>query len=240
MSDVFYKDKLIWEHNIRTFEKEFLTMFPDIQLPEYNINFVDEIDNINYSMQVLHTKNPMVLNVNIGHMLDKNFNYKSILAHEFTHMNDYYTLLNEKDKKFKSKALFLYTEYHATYVQAQYLFSKHNNVGCIMENILESELLIQENIDSFNKNTNLNSWNGILHGYMYYFAYVDFYNSLDEKYKMKHFDFQNDSALYDLYNCIALHIQSDSFWELCYKIQLFLDKSILIQLYKIENPRKSE
>lgn len=56
MNDIFHKDKLIWEHNIRNFEKEFLNMFPDMKLPNYKINFIQEIKNINYSMQVEHTK----------------------------------------------------------------------------------------------------------------------------------------------------------------------------------------
>ena len=47
---------------------------------------------------------------------------------------------------------------------------------------------------------------------------------------MKHFDFENDKILYDLYNCLTLHITSDSFWEVCYKIQTLLDKSILYEL----------
>lgn len=231
MNDIFHKDKLIWEHNIRNFEKEFLNMFPDMKLPNYKINFIQEIKNINYSMQVEHTKNPMALNINMGYMCDKNFDYKNVLTHEFTHMNDYYSLLNDRNPKFKSKALSLYTEYHATYIQAQYLFSQNKkSIDCIMQNILESELLIQENIESFNKGKDLSSWNGILYGYKYYFGYVDYYNSICKKYEMKHFDFENDKILYDLYNCLTLHITSDSFWEVCYKIQTLLDKSILYEL----------
>lgn len=230
MNDVFYKDKLIWEHKIRTFEKEFLTMFPNIKLPNYKIIFVQDIENIKYSMQVLHVKSPMLLNVNIGFMLDKSFDYKSDLAHEFTHMNDYYSLLNDKDEKFKSKALFLYTEYHATYIQGQYLLQK--SPDSIIQKIKENELLIQENVKSFNNNPNLDSWSGILFGYMYYFGYIDCYNSAYLKYEMKHFDFQDDSVLYDLYNCISLLKEEELPWELCHKIQLFLDANVLIQLCK--------
>ena len=236
MNDVFYKDKLIWEHKIRNFEKEFLNMFPDIKLPKYIINFINTLNtpNIKYSMQVQHTKTPMILNVNMGFMLDKDFDYKATLSHEFTHMHDYNTLIKDKEQRYRSKALHLYSEYHATYIQSTYISLKNettHNIDIIEHEIHENELYINESIDKFSKSHKIDDWNDILYGYMYYFGYINCYNYFtNSEHKMSHFNFQNDSDMYNLYNCISIEILNDTFWDLCYKIQLYLDESLKLIL----------
>lgn len=236
MNDVFYKDKLIWEHKIRNFEKEFLNIFPDVKLPKYKINFINTLNtpNIKYSMQVLHTKTPMILNVNMGFMLDKDFDYKTTLSHEFTHMHDFNTLIKDKEQNYKSKALHLYSEYHATYIQGIYISSQKettHNIDIIEHEIHENELYINESIDKFSKSHIIDDWTDILYGYMYYFGYINCYNYLtNREHKMLHFKFQNDSDMYSLYNCISIGILNDTFWDLCYKIQLYLDESLKLIL----------
>lgn len=236
MNDVFYKDKLIWEHKIRNFEKEFLNIFPDVKLPKYKINFINTLNtpNIKYSMQVQHTKTSIILNVNMGFMIDKDFDYKATLSHEFTHMYDYNTLIKDKEEKYRSKALHLYSEYHATYIQGIYISSQKettHNIDIIEHEIRENELYINESIDKFFKSHKIDDWTDILYGYMYYFGYINCYNYLtNREHKMLHFNFQNDSDMYSLYNCISIGILNDTFWDLCYKIQLYLDESLKLIL----------
>ncbi len=244
MNDVFYKEKLIWEHKIRNFEKEFLSIFPDFKLPTYKINFIDtrNTPNVKYSMRVQHTKSPMTLDVNMGFMINKNFDYKAILSHEFTHMHDFNTLLKDKESQYRSKALHLYSEYHATYIQGIYISQQAQNmqnVDIIENQIHENELYIKESIEHFSQSHKIDDWADILYGYMYYFGYINCYNYLtNSKHQMTHFNFKNDTHMYTLYNFISMKIFEESFWELCYKTQSYLDADVKLML--IADPLKSQ
>ena len=185
MQDVFKKDKLIWEAKIRAFEKQYISMFSIEQMPKYTIN----------------SKYPYQLNINMGFLLLPNYNIYPTLVHEFTHMHDYFTLLNDVDTKYKKNVLSIYSEYHASYQKSIYIFNKLGEKSLLFEldNIIK---LAEESIAIFSNCKTVPNWKAIIDSYMYYYGALVAYNNI------------SSTKL----NCLSFNFIMDEFFQLFYQI----------------------
>ena len=201
MQDVFKKDKLIWEAKIRAFEKQYISMFSIEQMPKYTINFITDTSvDINYVMQIINSKYPYQLNINMG-FLRPDYDIYPTLVHEFTHMNDYFTLLNDADIKYKRNVLSMYSEYHASYQKSIYIFNKLGEKSLLFEvdNIIK---LTEESIAIFSNCKTVPNWKAIIDSYMYYYGALVAYNNV---------------SLIKL-NCISFNFVMDELLQLFYQI----------------------
>lgn len=202
MQDVFKKDKLIWEAKIRAFEKQYISMFSIEQMPKYTINFITDTSvDVNYVMQIINSKYPYQLNINMGFLLLPNYNIYPTLVHEFTHMHDYFTLLNDVDTKYKKNVLSIYSEYHASYQKSIYIFNKLGEKSLLFEldNIIK---LAEESIAIFSNCKTVPNWKAIIDSYMYYYGALVAYNNI------------SSTKL----NCLSFNFIMDEFFQLFYQI----------------------
>ncbi len=242
MNDIFRKDKIIWETEIRNTGKKY-ELFTEMILPKYKIKFIDNLENIRYSMQVLNSTTPMTLNVNMGFMLSKSFDYKSTAFHEFTHMCDYTYLLTDKDDKYKKTALSLFSEFHATYIQSLCLLglsSIHNSKNVLLcvdklkTEILKYIDLINKNIQQFEKSRKLIYWDSLLKAYMYYYGSIIAYNQNVKQSKMDiiSFDFKYNKEMTFFYQILCLNKISEDTLEISYKLKTLLNKAVTVEIIK--------
>lgn len=228
MQDVFKKDKLIWEANIRSFEKQYITMFSIEQMPKYTINFItDASANIDYVMQIINSKYPYQLNINMG-FLRPDYDIYPTLVHEFTHMNDYFTLLNDVDIKYKKNVLSIYSEYHASYQKSIYIFNKLGEKSLLFEldNIIK---LTEESIAIFSNYKTVPNWKAIIDSYMYYYGALVAYNNVSPiKLNCISFDFVMDELLHLFYQIASMSFPDNTgIFEVTNKLKKLSDQKLI-------------
>ncbi len=125
--DIFSNDKIKWEKQVREFEKEYLSLTKLEQIPIYEIHFIKPTNDISYSMQIINSSKPYILNVNMGFMYLTDFDYKETLVHEFTHMIDYSTLLLDKDEN-SEKMYCLYIQNFMLHMNSANILHKQKNL----------------------------------------------------------------------------------------------------------------
>ena len=209
--------------------KEFMyiTSFPD-----FDIEFVV---NSKINMEVINNKKPMLLLVNWTSILNKDFDYVSTLFHEFTHMHDNSTLLLDKEEKYRKSALNLYTEYHASYVEALYLAGASDvknskkfdiNVDKLRERIDREITEIKLRAKIYSEENSIENFFDVTKWYMYYYGSLVAYNEYSNKHKeIQTFDFELDSSLKEFFKVLELNIVADKLFEVSYKMQTLADRA---------------
>lgn len=241
MNDVFKREKIIWEAQIRSIGKKYQAFNYIEKLPEYKIRFVSDLKIIKYAMQILNKTNPITLNINIGFMLNKSFDFTSTTFHEFTHICDYTFLLNNKDDEYKESALSLYTEFHASYIQSLFLLgisdinnNQKNDISFnkLEEKITNDTILINENIYLYKENINVENFDALLKSYMYYYGAIVAYNNWSKTPKcIKSFDFEFNEQMELFYSALKFNVLDEKMLYASYMFRTFFDKSIIKILY---------
>lgn len=223
--DIFSNDKIKWEKQVREFEKEYLSLTKLEQIPIYEIHFIKPTNDISYSMQIINSSKPYILNVNMGFMYLTDFDYKETLVHEFTHMIDYSTLLLDKDEKFRKNVLSLYSEFHATYEQCKYIAQTKKSID---GKIIYFCNLLNESIIEYNNNQTIRNWKAIEEAYMYYYgAIIAFNESSINKYAPQIFDCELDWSMHSFYDMINMNLPFDLIADFLNKIKKLSDTIII-------------
>ena len=236
MNDLFKKEKLIWETKIRKTGIKYES-FTGIKLPEYKIKFIENICDIKYSMQIVNSTSPMILNVNMGFMLNKSFDYQSVAFHEFTHLCDYAYMLIDRDIKYRKTALHLFSEFHASYIESLHVLGLSNIDENPTKPLSEVEALIinrilhiEENILQCQQNKTVENIYRIIDTYMYYYGSLIAYNqfsSVSQPVRTFDFMFQNDMSMF--YELLKFRNFDERLLEISYKIKTYIDKKVIFE-----------
>ena len=228
----FKTKELAWTHLIHKEIIEYKRFIGDDNLPDFKIVYSHNTnEKPTYSMKVDTYKRPSNLYVNSGFMIDKNFNYKSTLFHEFTHLWDSENLLKDIPLSEKHKLLFLFTEFHASYVQALLMMGAEsiNNTqmleSCKITNVINEDVdLIEEYVEKFNLSKSPDNYKGILNAYMYYFGHVVANNISGNNISPKNFNNSFDEGLHLYYSALKFNILDDKVIKLSGNVMTLLDK----------------
>lgn len=187
--------KLVWEQQIKIEYDRYKIFIGNHNMPKYKVKFVDSSKNkISYAMEALSYKRPVILNVNMGFMINgKNKHCQPTLYHEFTHMWDTENLFLDKDFKERKSVLSLYTEYHASQIKffrfmefdsinsnkiisPSDKFHEFDNCMTVFEYYDEKCKLLSESIDNYDMNASTNNYKAIIDSYMYVFGIKSIYD----------------------------------------------------------------
>lgn len=240
MNDLFKKEKIIWEAKIRKAGKEYESFVCIKSLPTYKIKFIEDLENVTYSMQVLNTTRPFILNINIGFMLDKDFDYISTAFHEFTHIYDYSFLLQDKNEEYRKTALPLFSEFHASYIQCLYLLGVSNITDLETKNLSFDKLnhkinsnifFVNESINKYREQKNVVNFYSIINAYMYYYGSIVAYNQHSKTQKdVLSFNFKFQDDMERFYSILKFRVFDDRILEVSYKIKTYFDNVIITEL----------
>lgn len=240
------KEKLIWEQKIRKVVKLYKEFMRITSFPDFDIKFVV---NSKIHMEVINDKKTMVLSVNWTSILNKDFDYISTLFHEFTHMHDNSTLLLDKEEKYRKSALKLYTEYHASYIQALYLAGVSDvnnskmfkiNFDKLCERIDREIIEIELRTKIYSEDNSIENFCGVIDYYMYYYGSLVAYNKYSNNYKeIQTFDFELDEPLREFFKVLELNMVTDKLFELAYKIQTAADEVAVLKCLENYTPQNN-
>ena len=228
----FKTKELAWTHLIHKEAEEYKRFIGDDNLPDFKIIYSHNTNEIpNYSMKVDTYKRPSNLFVNSGFMIDRDFDYKSTLFHEFTHLWDSENLLKDIPLSEKHKSLFLFTEFHASYVQALFLMEAETLYNTqmlkfhkIANTINEDVDLIKENVEKFNQSKSLDNYKSILNSYMYYFGRIVANNISGNYISPENFNNPFDESMHFYYKALKLNLINDSIIKLSGVVKSQLDE----------------
>lgn len=229
----FKTKELAWTHLIHKEAEQYKKFVGNDNLPNFKIIYSHNTnEKPNSSMKVDTYKRPSNLYVNSGFMIDKNFDYKSTLFHEFTHLWDSENLLKDITLKEKHKMLYLFTEFHASYIQALIIMGAESinfntqvlDYYKILSTINDDIVLIEEYVEKFNQSKSTENYNGILNSYMYYFGRIVAYNISGNNVSPIHFNNSFDEYLHLYYKALKLNLINDSIIKLSGSIKTQLDK----------------
>lgn len=230
----YNKEKLIWEGKIRKVVDPYKEFMHIADFPNFEIKFVI---NPKIKMKVLNDKKPMVLLVDLIHLLNKESDYISTLFHEFTHMYDNSTLLLDKEEKYRKSALNLYTEYHASYIQALYLLGVSDisnankfevNLNKLFEKMKNQIEEIELRAKIYSEDNLIEKFNDVIKCYMYYYGSLVAYNEYsDERKEIQSFDFVLDTTLREFFKALEFNIVTDNLFEVSHKMQTLADKTVV-------------
>jgi len=223
---------LAWTHLIYKEAEEYKRFINDNNLPNFKIIFSHNTnEKPNYSMKVDTYKRPSNLFVNSGFMIDRDFDYKSTLFHEFTHLWDSENLLGDIPLSEKHKWLFLFTEFHASYIQALFIMGVEtiNDTQTLqyhkISNVINEDIeLINECVERFNQSKNMNDYKGLLDAYMYYFGRIVANNISGNPIIPENFNNPFDEGLHLYYKALKLNLINDSIIKLSRSIKSQLDE----------------
>jgi len=228
----FKTKELTWTHLIHKEVEEYKRFINNSNLPNFKIIFSHNTkENPDYVMRVEAYKRPIILYVNSGYMIDRSFDYKSTLYHEFTHLWDYGNLLKNMPSDEKSKRLSLLTEFHASYVESLFIMgAKTINDIQILEMdkitgmINNDILLIKETGEKFTQTKAPKDYDHLLSSYMYYFGRIVAHNISGNIITPDSFDNSFDETLHLYFKALELNSINDEIIELSGKVKTLLDK----------------
>jgi len=234
--------KLVWEQQIKIEYDRYKIFIGNNNMPKYKVKFVDRSKNkISYAMESLSYKRPVILNVNMGFMINgKNKHCQPTLYHEFTHMWDTENLFSDKDFKERKSVLSLYTEYHASQIESfRFMefesinsnkiispsdkFHEFDNFMTAFEYYDEKCKLLSESIVNYDMNTSTNNYKAVIDSYMYVFGIKSVYDKYIEPIDLPHVDSCFHQYLVKLYQFLQEYPVTE-LWEILLKNVEVLDK----------------
>lgn len=229
----FKTKELAWTLLIHKEAEEYKKFVGNDNLPDFKIIYSHNTnEKPNYSMRVDTYKRPSNLYVNSGFMLNKNFNYKSTLFHEFTHLWDSENLLIELPLNKKSKTLSLFTEFHASYIESLHImgcksFENYENASKdMLKNKINNHIeLIYEYQSKYNLTKLAEDYHGLMNGYMYYYGCMVAKSTVFRiEEDIIHFDNIFDETLNLFYSALKFNIIDERILNLSYKINILLEE----------------
>ncbi|WP_395546694.1 MULTISPECIES: hypothetical protein [unclassified Lacrimispora] len=221
----FKTKELAWKHLINKEIGEYKRFIKDDNLPSFNMIFSHNTnEKPNYSMKVDMYKRPSNLYINSAFMIDKNFNYRSTLFHEFTHLWDSENLLLDKDPKVKSSSLCFFTEFHASHIQSLYIMGcnsidnyENANLNNLFNTTNSNIKLIEEYQHKYNSTKLIEDYFGLINSYMYYFGNITAKNAISNGNEdIQHFENIFDETLHLYYTALKYNIIDDRILDASY------------------------
>lgn len=244
--------KLLWEQQIKNEYPKYQVFINNTNMPKYKVNFVDSTKTkISYSMEALIYKRPVILNINIGFMINgKNKYCQPTLYHEFTHMWDSENLFKDKELQERKTVLSLYTEYHAAQIgflrfmefesvnhtkniNSNDRFFEFDKQETVFEYYDERCKLLSESINAYNLNASTNNYKAILDSYMYVFgvkSMYDKYIGIVELPKVSSIFHKN---LMDIYPLLQ-NYKVEELWEILLNCSKILDNLHILNSIEYE------
>ena len=248
--------KLLWEQQIKNEYLKYQKFIGSDNMPKYKINFVDGSKRkISYAMEALIYKRPVILNVNMGFMINGQSKHcQPTLYHEFTHMLDSENLFKDKDPKERKSVLALYTEYHAS--QIEFLrfmeFKSINGIKCInpsskfyefdeektvLEYYNKRCSLLSESIDKYNSNASTENYRAIIDSYMYVFVIKSIYDKVIKMIELPQVDCLFHEKVIGLYSILQDNNVND-LWDILLLCSQVLDKTYIVDSLQLKNYMK--
>lgn len=206
------KEQNIFSAKIHALEKYFIKIYGIDQMPKYTIKYIEPETNESYNMKILNNTSPITLCVSKLLLFKKNYDYKSTVIHEFTHICDYSTLLLDYNEKKRSNVLSLWSEYHATYLQTIYemgIINQNTNEYSLNKDIPQNLILywnefIESCINTFKFSCTTLNWSYLINCYMNYFGAISAFNEfVNNKIKPQNFGFILDDIMQQIFIYIS-------------------------------------